>query len=235
MCWQIAPGSRRLCVPTALDTGSTDAVLFSADGAAPTGTLAAGESLTAWRSPTDTTPLWAFISGSSTSDDLVRTAGDGRLALMDTGVEAFFAFDVTYDAGHARMYLTRSAALASQPAWRRAAVAVCTRFNATSRAALAAPKAGPASTLTAQERALIHYDTTWGSLSLRLMTPSPSSICPRSCAPSGPEPSPVTGWARACCSSSRGQSRATAPLPRSGGQRRASSAGTWSRRPGGSR
>jgi hypothetical protein len=63
---------------------------------------------------------------------------------MDTGIGAYYAFDVTYDAADHRMYLTRSSALAGEADWRRSAVAVCGRFNTTARTALAAgPQGGP--------------------------------------------------------------------------------------------
>ncbi|HTU96147.1 MAG TPA: hypothetical protein VMF14_09940 [Solirubrobacteraceae bacterium] len=166
MCWLIGAG-RRTCVPTAFDTGSTNAALFSATAAAPSAELPGGETVTAWRSANDTTPLWSFTSGSSRSDDLVLTSG-GDLALMDTGIGAYFRFDITYDAADRRMYLNRSAALAGEAQWRRSAVAVCTRFNTAARTALAAgPTAGPGATLAQTERAYVNYQSVWGRLSLQ--------------------------------------------------------------------
>lgn len=87
MCWQVSRRARRLCVPTLLDTGSTDTVLFSGRGGPPTRVLAAGRSLTGWSSAADATPSWSFTGGSDRSENVVL-ADDHSLALMDTGIAA---------------------------------------------------------------------------------------------------------------------------------------------------
>jgi hypothetical protein len=168
LCWQVAAGAKRTCVPTVFDTGSTDSALFSSSAAPPLQALPSGVPVTGWSSATDTAPLWSFTSGSSASEDLALTNGPG-LALMDTGISAFYSFDFTYDAAHARMYLTRADHDAGEPAWRRSAEAVCRQGLTVAETQLrpAAPK-GQHATLPERERAYISYLTTWGRMSLRL-------------------------------------------------------------------
>jgi hypothetical protein len=167
MCWQVSRRARRLCVPTLLDTGSTDTVLFSRRGGPPTRVLAVGRSLTGWSSAADATPLWSFTSGSDRSENVVLT-DDHRLALMDTGIAAFYAFNVTYDAGRGRMYLTPGAGMAGGSSWRQSANTVCSTYNAKANTAIkAGPQAGATSTLAQRKRADVFSLSSWGSWSLK--------------------------------------------------------------------
>lgn len=149
------------------DTGSTDAVLFSTSSAPPLRVLPAGVPVTGWSSATDTAPLWSFTSGVSESENVALTNGPG-LALMDTGISAFYAFDFTYDAAHARMNLTRADQDAGQPAWRRSAAAVCRQGLTVAETLRPSPPQGRHATLAERRRAYITYLTTWGRMSLRL-------------------------------------------------------------------
>ena len=168
LCWQVAARAQRSCVPTLFDTGSTDSALFSSSAAPPLRALPRGVPVTGWRSATDPTPLWNLTSGSASSDDVVLSNGPG-LVLMDTGIAAFYSFDFTYDAAHARMYLTRADHAAGEPAWRRSAEAVCRQGLTVAETQLraAAPR-GQHATLPENERAYTSYLTTWGRMSLRL-------------------------------------------------------------------
>ncbi|HEY6522796.1 MAG TPA: hypothetical protein VIY10_03450 [Solirubrobacteraceae bacterium] len=168
MCWQVGRRARRLCIPTVFDTGSTETVLFSARGASPTRVLGAGRSLTAWGpSATDATPLWSLTSGSAKSENVVLTDSHG-LALMDTGIAAFYAFDITYDAAHGRMYLSQGAGVAGGSLWRRSADALCSTYTAKANAAIkAGPQAGATATLGEKKRADAYNLRTWGTWSLK--------------------------------------------------------------------
>jgi hypothetical protein len=168
MCWKVGRRARPLCVPTIFDTGSTDTVLFSARGGPPTRALGAGRSLTGSDpSATGATPLWSFTSGSARSENVVLTDGRG-LALMDTGIAAFYAFNITYDAAHGRMYLSQGPGVAGGSTWRRSADAVCSTFNAKAYAAIkAGPQATAAATVPEKQRAYVFYLRTWGIWSLK--------------------------------------------------------------------
>ncbi|MGH2896085.1 MAG: hypothetical protein ACRDPM_22845 [Solirubrobacteraceae bacterium] len=168
LCWQVRGRSQRACVPTIFDTGSTDTALFSTSSAPPLHLLPAGVRVTGWSSATDPTPLWNLTSGTSASEDLVLTNGPG-LALMDTGIAPFYSFDFTYDAAHARMYLTRTANGAGEPAWRHGAEALCRQgLTVAETQARPTPPEGQRATLPERTQAFIGYLTTWGRMSLRL-------------------------------------------------------------------
>ena len=167
LCWQVRAASPRTCVPTVFDTGSTDSVLFSAAMTPPRQALPAGVPVTGWSSATDPTPLWSLTSGTSSSEDAVLTSGSG-LALMDTGIAPFYSFDFTYDAAHARMYLTRADRNAGEPAWRRSAEALCRQGVTLNETTRPTPPHGRRATLPERKQALIRYLTTWGRTSLRL-------------------------------------------------------------------
>jgi hypothetical protein len=167
MCWQVARHAPRDCVPTVFDTGSTDTVLFSRSGAPPTHVVRAGKPITGWSPSAGTTPLWSFTSGAVQSDNVVLTDGH-RLALMDTGIAAFYAYTVTYDVGHGQMYLTPGVGMAGNSAWRQSAAAVCSSFTKRAGAAIkAGPHAGPTATLAQTLRAETHYLKEWGRWSLK--------------------------------------------------------------------
>jgi hypothetical protein len=167
MCWKIGLGARPVCVPTIFDTGSTDTALFSERGTPPTRALGAGRPLAAFDPSAAAAPLWSFTTGSATSENVVLTDGHG-LALMDSGIAAFYAFNITYDAAHGRMYLSQGPGVAGGSSWRRSATAVCSTFNAKADAAIkAGPKARTTASLGEKRRVDVYYLRTWGTWSLR--------------------------------------------------------------------
>ena len=167
MCWRLGRSGTRVCVPTLFDTGSTDTVLFSKRGGLPTRVIPAGKPLTAWTSSTDAAPLWSLTTGSAASENLVLTDGHA-VALMDAGIAPFYAFNVTYDNVHRRMYLSPGAGVAGGSLWRRSADAVCSTFTARAKTALEhGPHASPTATLAHHRAADAFYLKTWGRWSLK--------------------------------------------------------------------
>jgi len=100
VCWQI--GGVSSCQPTLFDSGEFTMQLFggrlAASWAGPGGAsrVPSGTDVSA-RLPGAGRPFWSFTAGRSPSADLVVAHGRGRGA-VNTGVGAFFAFTVLYDA-----------------------------------------------------------------------------------------------------------------------------------------
>lgn len=103
VCWRF--GDARLCLPTLFDTGSNQMAWFSPNWrpeARPyldVGTIVSAAQEGAGR------PFWRFSSGTGSSQDVVSRP-TSAYEKVNAGVQAFYAFKITYDPIHGRLFLT---------------------------------------------------------------------------------------------------------------------------------
>ena len=111
VCWRF--GETRRCLPTLFDTGSNLMGWFSPSWRpAAQSYLAVGTVVSASKEGAGR-PFWSFFSGSGASQDVV-TRLPSPLENVNTGVQAFYALEVTYDPIHGRLFLTEAGTVANQ-------------------------------------------------------------------------------------------------------------------------
>lgn len=106
-CWQIGSGTRRRCLPTVFDTGTSSLIGMNMSGARSSARLVnPGTRISVWASATAPRPFWSFESGYTQGRNLIGISTT-PLALIVSGMPTFQAFAITFDAPLGRQYFTR--------------------------------------------------------------------------------------------------------------------------------
>jgi hypothetical protein len=107
-CWTIGAVAN-VCAPTVLDSGTASMEIYggplSRVPTLPGSRLVKPGTSIAARAPTAGTPFWSFAAGHITSKNAVLQAPLGR-NIVNTSIEAFYAFTVTFDAARRTVSLS---------------------------------------------------------------------------------------------------------------------------------
>lgn len=185
LCWRFQATKR--CLPTMFDTGSSATFWFapSPRERSRQSLVPAGSVVSASTTRASSLPFWSFIAGGGLSrsavfreptDPLAHpfgvAPGSGPGSFVDAGIEAFYAFTITYDSVHGRVYLTPSKATLSGrvtvPASLFAANSICMQASQRQSRAEAALRRPNPHNLESLERYAAVSERTWAKLSLDL-------------------------------------------------------------------
>jgi hypothetical protein len=186
LCWHFEAANP--CLPTLFDSGSP--AIFWFGPFSPAGVAERGVSpgsVVSLAANGSNHPFWRFIAGGNFSrsaiirepvDPLTHFAGEAPSAAMrqvsfvNTGIQAFYAFTVTYDAVHGRLYLRPSRPTTdgrvTVPSELFAANRVCVQGGAQLARALASIPPARSHDLGSAERYASLSQQTWARLSLSI-------------------------------------------------------------------